>query len=249
MTSKKITTTIKNLYPLHTFFYCFFIVFFYKLLYELFIFFINWQSFLEYFYYFKHYLNFFLLALLSTISSILFKIPFFFFNLFFFSFVEVFFFLSTILIFYKKSNFFFILHFFIFFFISLNFLNFYELEFSYKSWVFNFSPFIENFKISLNYSKTELKVLYNNIVNLYPKNIYYYSLLTSDLNLIQYSKSNLYFLSDFFILNNFFSVSSYKFFFFYNFIFTKYLALYYFVNIILVFSFLLLRKKLDNILI
>nr|QLI42461.1 heme maturase [Pseudocohnilembus persalinus] len=216
---------LNNCDLLNNFFYVFFIIFFYKLLYELFIFFFNLQSFLEYFYYFKHYLNFLIIAMLTIVNSYILNFSFFFFNFFLISFIEVFLIFSVFLIFYKKSWSFFKWHFLIFTFILINFFNFYVLEFFYKSWVFNFMPFIENFKLSYNFTKTEVKTLVVGLMNLRPNSLYYYSILTNDSSLIQYGKSNLYFLSNFSILDNFFTITSYKFFFYYNFLFTKYLAL------------------------
>lgn len=237
--------TLKSINFLPLFFYLFFIIFFYKLIYELLVFFINAQSFLEYFYFFKHYLNFLLVSIIFLANSwnLSFLLPFF--NILFFSFIEIILINLIFILFYNKSFEFFKWHVFIFIFFLLNFFNLYLLDFSYKNWNFNFLSFIENFKINYNITMGNSFVLKNYINNYFCNKLNFYSIQTNEISLLSYNSSNVYFLSDFWINNNSFSITSYKFFFYYSYVFTKYLSLYYIIYSIAYYFIILLNKKLD----
>ena len=232
---------------LNFFFYFIFSIFFYKLIYELLIFFFNLQSFLEYFYFYKHYIYFNFLMFNLIIANLNFSYLILILNLLAISFIEIFLFVFLFRIMYIKTFDFFKWHFLVYIFLILNFLNFYSLDYSFKNWTYNFFPIIENFKINYILTKTTLASFVTNVTNSIIPNIDFYSIISSDNAIINYKKSNLYFLSTFNINLNSFSITSYKFFFYYTFVFSKYLSLYYIVFIILSYYFILLKKKLGKL--
>lgn len=222
-------------------------VYLYKIYYEILIFYLGYESYLEFLYFFKN-INFiifyFFIVTYLKLQYILTFITLFI-NFFFLFYLELILILLILRVLFKNNGKYWIYHFFIFFFIISMYININVSSFSFKLWEFNFVWYLDNIKMNFVYVKKLLMYFNANMYNNVTFTVTYYYIDSFLESFLTYGKKLVFFLSNFYFYKSYLLIFQYNYYFYYSIFFFEFFSLYLFLTYLFKITFYI-KKKLDN---